>query len=64
VSSQYPADRDGAVADLFGKFSVADVTLDTPLLDRIDEIVQPGVNLNPAETSYGEQVRKPPLRRR
>ena len=25
-------------------------------LDRIDEIVKPGVNLNPADTSYGEQV--------
>ena len=33
-------------------------------LDRIDEIVQPGVNLNPADTSYGEQVLDPALRRR
>ena len=33
-------------------------------LDRIDEIVQPGVNLNPADTSYGEQVLEPALRRR
>jgi hypothetical protein len=41
-----------------------DVTLDPVTLDRIDEIVQPGVNLNPADTSYGEQVLGPPLRRR
>jgi aryl-alcohol dehydrogenase-like predicted oxidoreductase len=34
----------------------ADVVLDTPVLDRIDEIIKPGVNLNPADTSYGEQV--------
>ena len=33
-------------------------------LDRIDEIVKPGVNLNPADTSYGEQVLEPALRRR
>ena len=47
-----------------GQLSAADVTLDAPLLDRIDEIVRPGVNLNPADTSYGEQVLRPPLRRR
>jgi aryl-alcohol dehydrogenase-like predicted oxidoreductase len=41
-----------------------DVTLDTAILDRLDEIVQPGVNLNPADTSYGEQVLEPRLRRR
>jgi hypothetical protein len=34
------------------------------VLDRIDEIVRPGVNLNPADTSYGEQVLQPALRRR
>ena len=37
---------------------------DVALLDRIDEIVKPGVNLNPADTSYGEQVLEPALRRR
>jgi aryl-alcohol dehydrogenase-like predicted oxidoreductase len=42
----------------------ATVALDPAVLDRIDEIVQPGVNLNPADTSYGEQVLKPTLRRR
>jgi hypothetical protein len=40
------------------------VTPDTAVLDRIDEIVKPGVNLNPADTSYGEQVLEPALRRR
>jgi hypothetical protein len=42
----------------------ADVALDPAILDRIDDIVGPGVNLNPADTSYGEQVLAPPLRRR
>jgi aryl-alcohol dehydrogenase-like predicted oxidoreductase len=42
----------------------AAVTLDAAVLDRIDEIVRPGVNLNPADTSYGEQVLQPALRRR
>src|SRR3954447_8115347 len=42
----------------------ADVVLDAATLDRIDQIVQPGVNLNPADTSYGEQILKPALRRR
>jgi aryl-alcohol dehydrogenase-like predicted oxidoreductase len=30
----------------------------------VDEIVGPGVSLNPADTSYGEQVLDPALRRR
>jgi aryl-alcohol dehydrogenase-like predicted oxidoreductase len=42
----------------------ADVVLDAAVLDRIDEIITPGVNLNPADTSYGEQVLEPALRRR
>jgi hypothetical protein len=42
----------------------ADVTLDAATLDRIDEIVRPGVNLNPADTSYGEAVLNPARRRR
>jgi aryl-alcohol dehydrogenase-like predicted oxidoreductase len=41
-----------------------DVALDPAILDRIDEIVKPGVNLNPADTSYGEQVLEPALGRR
>ena len=42
----------------------ADAVLDAVVLDRIDEIVKPGVNLNPADTSYGDQVLDPVLRRR
>ena len=49
---------------LESQLPAADATLDATVLDRIDEIVKPGVNLNPADTSYGEQVLKPALRRR
>jgi aryl-alcohol dehydrogenase-like predicted oxidoreductase len=42
----------------------ADVVLDAAVLDRIDEIIKPGVNLNLADTSYGEHVLQPALRRR
>jgi aryl-alcohol dehydrogenase-like predicted oxidoreductase len=47
---------------LDSQLPAADVTLDALVLDRIDEIVRPGVNLNPADTSYGEQVLEPSLR--
>ena len=49
---------------LDSQLPAADVTLDAATLDRIDAIVKPGVNLNPADTSYGEQVLQPHLRRR
>jgi aryl-alcohol dehydrogenase-like predicted oxidoreductase len=49
---------------LDSQLPAAEVTLDPAILDRIDEIIQPGVNLNPADTSYGEQVLDPALRRR
>jgi aryl-alcohol dehydrogenase-like predicted oxidoreductase len=49
---------------LDSQLSAADVELDAAVLDRIDEIVGPGVDLNPADTSYGEQVLQPTLRRR
>ena len=49
---------------LDSQLPAAAVALDTGVLDRIDEIVKPGVNLNPADTSYGEQVLEPALRRR
>ena len=42
----------------------ANVVLDSATLDHIDQIVRPGVNLNSADTSYGEQVLAPALRRR
>jgi aryl-alcohol dehydrogenase-like predicted oxidoreductase len=49
---------------LDGQLPAADVVLDAATLDRIDEIVRPGVTLNPADTSYGEKVLAPALRRR
>ena len=49
---------------LDSQLPAADVVLDPATLDRIDQIVHPGVNLNPADTSYGEQVLQPALRRR
>src|SRR3954453_3075103 len=49
---------------LDSQLPAADVALDAATLDRIDDIVAPGVNLNPADTSYGEQVLQPALRRR
>jgi aryl-alcohol dehydrogenase-like predicted oxidoreductase len=49
---------------LESQLPAAAATLDAAVLDRVDEIVKPGVNLNPADTSYGEQVLEPALRRR
>jgi aryl-alcohol dehydrogenase-like predicted oxidoreductase len=49
---------------LDSQLPAADVTLSPEQLDRIDEIVRPGVTLNVADTSYGDQVLTPGLRRR
>jgi aryl-alcohol dehydrogenase-like predicted oxidoreductase len=49
---------------LESQLPAAGAVLDDSTLDRIDEIVRPGVNLNPADTSYGDQVLEPALRRR
>ena len=49
---------------LDSQLPAAAVALDIAVLDRIDEIVKPGVNLNPADTSYGEQTLEPAHRRR
>ena len=49
---------------LESQLPAADVTLTAAVLDRIDEIVKPGVTINPADTSYGERVLAPDLRRR
>jgi hypothetical protein len=49
---------------LDSQLPAADAVLDAAALDRIDEIVRPGVNLKPADTSSGEQVLQPFLRRR
>jgi aryl-alcohol dehydrogenase-like predicted oxidoreductase len=52
------------LVQLDSQLPAAGVGLDATALDRIDEIVKPGVVLNPADTSYGEQVLAPSLRRR
>jgi aryl-alcohol dehydrogenase-like predicted oxidoreductase len=49
---------------LDSQLPATDVELDAATLDRIDQIVQPSVTINPADTSYGEQVLLPHLRRR
>jgi aryl-alcohol dehydrogenase-like predicted oxidoreductase len=49
---------------LESQLPAANITLEDTVLDRIDEIVAPGVTLNPADTSYGEQILQPALRPR
>src|SRR4051812_35818759 len=49
---------------LDSQLPAADAVLDAATLDRIDEIVKPGVTINPADTSYGEHVLQAQLRRR
>jgi len=49
---------------LHSQLPAAEVTLDPAVLDRIDEIVAPGVTINPADDSYGEHVLQPAVRRR
>jgi aryl-alcohol dehydrogenase-like predicted oxidoreductase len=49
---------------LDSQLPAADVVLDAATLDRIDEIIRPGVTINPADTSYGEHVLQSDLRRR
>jgi aryl-alcohol dehydrogenase-like predicted oxidoreductase len=50
---------------LDGQLGAADVTLDTAVLDRIDEIVPPGTNLNQPDRGYDPPaLTTPSLRRR
>ena len=50
---------------LDGQLEAADVTLDAAILDRIDEIVPPGTNLNPPDRGYEPPaLTDPSLRRR
>ena len=49
---------------LESQLPAADARLDAATLDRIDEIVRPGVTINPEDNSYGEHVLRPELRRR
>ena len=40
------------------------MTLDDDVLDRIDEIVAPGVDVNPADGGYQDPALEPAARRR
>src|SRR3954466_13620082 len=49
---------------LDGQLPAADVVLDAATLDRIDEIIRPGVPVNPNDHTYGQHVLQPAQRRR
>jgi aryl-alcohol dehydrogenase-like predicted oxidoreductase len=49
---------------LESQISAADVTLGADILDRIDELVAPGVTINPDDNSYGTAELAPAARRR
>ena len=49
---------------LESQLPAADLELDDELLDRIDAIVPPGVNLNPADGGYSNPALEPSARRR
>jgi aryl-alcohol dehydrogenase-like predicted oxidoreductase len=49
---------------LVSQLPAADVTLSADILDRIDELVAPGVTINPEDNSYGAAELTPSARRR
>jgi aryl-alcohol dehydrogenase-like predicted oxidoreductase len=49
---------------LQSQLAAADVVLDAAVLDRIDEIVPPGINLNPADGGWASPALEPAARRR
>ncbi len=49
---------------LESQLGAADLKLDTAVLDRIDEIVPPGTNLNPSDISWDNPALAPAARRR
>ena len=49
---------------LESQLSGAEATVSTEMLDRIDELVAPGVTVNPDDNSYGETELTPTARRR
>ena len=49
---------------LDSQLAAADVVLDDAVLDRIDEIVPPGITINPADNSFANPVLEPAARRR
>ena len=52
------------IQQLEGQLAAADVTLDQGVLDRIDEIVPPGVTVNPVDNSFANPALEPAARRR
>ena len=44
---------------LEGQLAAADVVLDDDVLDRIDEIVPPGITINPADNSWTNPALEP-----
>ena len=52
------------MAQLESQLPAADVTLDDDVLDRIDELVPPGVTINPEDNSYGTTELMASARRR
>jgi aryl-alcohol dehydrogenase-like predicted oxidoreductase len=49
---------------LESQLTAVDVTLSDDVLDRIDEIVPPGTNLNPADSGWSNPALEPSARRR
>ena len=49
---------------LLSQLPAADVALSADVLDRIDELVAPGVTINPEDNSYGAVELTPSARRR
>ncbi|HWF75380.1 MAG TPA: aldo/keto reductase, partial [Solirubrobacteraceae bacterium] len=49
---------------LESQLTAADVELSDEILDRIDEIVPPGVNINPADGGWPNPALEPAARRR
>ncbi len=49
---------------LESQLTAADVELSDEVLDRIDEIVPPGVNVNPADGGWANPALEPAARRR
>ncbi len=52
------------IEQLRSQLPAADVTLSDEILDRIDELVAPGVTINPDDNSYGAAELAPAARRR
>ena len=48
---------------LESQLAAADITLDDAVLDRIDEIVPPGITINPADNSFANPALEPAARR-